>query len=137
MPSPEIEEFAKLLVREVRDAAIRGCDIAARPNAADAISTRWKEAAHNRNLEPILHVVVPDTVDETVFHLLRAIDGGLVNLSFTAANGKRVDLTTEGLGELAGWYMGTGGWRSLYSQERFVDDFADLVGFFGPSKEGK
>ena len=82
-------------------------------------------------------IVVPDTVDDTIFHLLDAIDNGLLNLSFTAANGKKVDLPTDGLGELAGWYIGTGGWRALYSQERFIDDFADLVGFFGPSKEGK
>ena len=72
-------------------------------------------------------MVIPDTVDETVFHLLRAIDQGLLKLSFTAANGKKVDLPTDGLGELAGWYMGSGGWRSLHSKERFVDDFSDLT----------
>jgi len=73
-------------------------------------------------------------VDDTVFHLLQAIGNGLLNLSFTAANGKRVDLPAEGLGELAGWYIGD--WRALYSEERFVDDFVDLVVFFGPN-EGK
>jgi hypothetical protein len=137
MPSPEIEEFAKLLVQNVRDAAIRDCDVSLRPNAAGPTSTRWKEAARNENLESIVRVFVPDTVDNAVFHLLDAIDNGLLNLSFTAANGKTVDLPTAGLGELAGWYMGTGGWRALYSRERFVDDFADLVGFFGPPKDGK
>ena len=75
-------------------------------------------------------------MDDTVFHLLQAIGNGLLNLSFTAANGKKVNLPTDGLGELAGWYMGTGGWRALYSEERFVDDFVDLVVFFGPN-EGK
>ena len=137
MPSPEIEEFARLLVQEVRDAAIRGSDMALRPNTVYPAAKRWKEAAHDDDLKSIVRIVVPDTVDETVFHLLRAIDEGILNLSFTAANGKRVDLPRDGLGELAGWYMGTGGWRALYSQERFVDDFADLVGFFGPSKEEK
>ena len=136
MPSPEIEEFAKLLVQQVRDVAIRDCDVALRPNAAGPVFKRWKEAAQNGNLESIVRIVVPDTVDDTVFHLLDAIDNGLLNLSFTAPNGKKVDLSTDGLGELAGWYIGTGGWRALYSQERFIDDFADLVGFFGPSKEG-
>jgi hypothetical protein len=137
MPSPEIEEFAKLLLQKVRDVAIRDCGVALRPNAAGPVFKRWKEAAHNGNLESIVRTVVPDIVDNTVFHLLDAIDNRLLKLSFTAANGKRVDLPTDGLGELAGWYIGTGGWRALYSQERFVDDFADLVGFFGPSKEEK
>ena len=137
MPSPEIEEFAKLLVQQVRDVAIGDCDVALRPNAAGPVFKRWKEAAHKGNLESIVGIVVPDAVDDTVFHLLDAIDNGLLNLSFTASNGKKVDLSTDGLGELAGWYIGTGGWRALYSQERFIDDFADLVGFFGPSKEGK
>jgi hypothetical protein len=135
MPSPEIEEFAKLLVQQVRDAAIRGCDMALRPNTIYATAKRWKEAAHSDDLKSIVNIVVPDTVDDTVFRLLHAIDNGLLNLCFTAASGKRVDLAADGLGELAGWYIGD--WRALYSKERFVDDSADLVGFFGPSKEGK
>ena len=126
MPNPEIEEFAKLLVQQVRDAAIKNCDGALRPNAAFPVAKRWKKTANAEVLQPITNVVVPDVVDETVFHLLRAIDQGLLKLSFTAANGKKVDLPAEGLGELAGWYMGSGGWRALYSQERFVDDFSDL-----------
>ena len=49
-------------------------------------------------------------------------------LAFTAANGKVVDLSTEGRSELAGWYMGSDGWCGKYSKERFVDDFSDLRG---------
>lgn len=127
MPNPEIEEFAKILVQQVRDAAIKSCDGALRPNAAYPVAKRWKETASDGALKPIATVVIPDTVDETVFHLLRAIDQGFLKLSFTAANGKKVDLPTDGLGELAGWYMGSGGWRALYSQARFVDDFSDLT----------
>jgi hypothetical protein len=44
-----------------------------------------------------------------------------------------VDLSRDGLGELAGWYGGSGGWRALYSQDRFVDDVSDLVWFFQTS----
>lgn len=126
MPNLEIEEFAKILVQQVRDAAIKSCDGALRPNAAYPVAKRWKETAVDGTLKPIASVVVPDAVDETIFHLLRAIDQGLLKLSFTAANGKKVDLPADGLGELAGWYMGSGGWRALYSQERFADDFSDL-----------
>ena len=133
MPGPEIEEFAKLLVQHVRDAAIRSCDIALRPNAVNPVAKRWKEAVRGENPESIVSTVIPDAVDETVFYLLHAIDQEDPNLSFTAANGKTVDLPTDGLGEWAGWYMGSGGWRALYSQDRFVDDVSDLAGFFQTS----
>ena len=127
MPNLEIEEFAKTLVQQVRDAAIKSCDGALRPNAAYPVAKRWTEAGDGGNLQLIAGVVIPDAVDETVFHLLRAIDQGLLKLSFTASNGKEVDLAADGLGELSGWYMGSGGWRALYSKERFFDDFSDLV----------
>jgi len=65
-------------------------------------------------------------VDETLFYLLQAIDQGVLRLSYTDESGQVVDLTEAGLGELSGWYMGSGGWRARYSQERFVDDFGDL-----------
>ena len=43
-----------------------------------------------------------------------------------------------GMGELAGWYMGSDGWRSKYSQQRFIDDFEDLKGFFdGRENDGE
>jgi hypothetical protein len=129
VPNLEIEEFAKTLVQQVRDAAIKSCDGALQPNAAYPVAKRWKEAGLGGNLESIASVVIADTVDETVFHLLRAIDQGLLKLSFTASNGKEVDLPVDGLSELAGWYVGSGGWRALYSKERFIDDFSDLVIF--------
>ena len=125
MPNPEIEEFAKMLVQEVRDSAIRGCEVSLRPNAADPIAKRWKEAAAG-DPESFAKVIIPDVVDDTVFQLLQAIDGGLLTLSFTASNGKKVDLTADGLGELAGWYLGIPGWRSMYSTERFTDYYSGL-----------
>src|SRR6202011_2762787 len=44
VPSPEIEEFAKTLVQQVRDAAIKSCDGALQPNAAYPVAKRWKES---------------------------------------------------------------------------------------------
>jgi hypothetical protein len=38
-------------------------------------------------------------------------------------NGKIVDLTTEGFGELCGFYGGSPNWREKYTQEQFVDDY--------------
>jgi hypothetical protein len=122
MPSPEIEEFAKVLVQQVRDAAVQSSDRRARADAQNVVTRRWKQVVRNERLEQIADVLIPDIVDDTVFHILRAIDQGLLQLSFTASNGKVVDLPSDGLGELAGWYMGSGGWRAMYSHERLVDE---------------
>ena len=118
--------------------AIRSCDIAPRPNAINPVAKPWKEAARGGSPESIVSIVVSDTVDRTVLDLLDAIDNEELNFSFTAANGKRVDLPTDGLGELAGWYGGSGGWLTLYSPERFIDGASDLVPIFQTShKEGE
>ena len=123
MPSPEIEEFAKLLVEKVRDAAIRSSDAVLPPNTDHAVAKRWREAGRNGDLKSIASVVIPDVVDDTIFYLLHAIDEGLLKLSFAASNGKQVDLYKDG--ELAGWYAGDD-WPMKYSKERFIDDFSDL-----------
>jgi hypothetical protein len=119
--TPEIEEFAKVLVEKVRDAAIQSNE-----RTLDAQHVIAKRA------------LIPDVVDSTISHLLGAIDQELLRLSFTAPNGKSVDLTkvsTES-GELSGWYRGAGGWCEKYSKERVIDDFADLTNFFDKPPDG-
>jgi hypothetical protein len=125
MPSREIEEFARALVRQVRDASIRSCDGLLQPQASSPVALRWKSVG-----APASHVgvIVPDVVDDTMFSLLHAIDQGVLRLKFVSSTGREVDLTEEGKGELSGWYMGSGGWRAMFSEERYVDDFADLGG---------
>lgn len=124
VPSREIEEFAEILVRQVRDAAIRNCDGLLQPNAGSPAGKRWR----GTSLEPeSLRIFIPDAVDEAIFSLLNAIDQGLLRMKFITSTGREVDLADEGLCELAGWYMGSGGWRAMFSGERFVDDFADLA----------
>ena len=123
---PEIEEFAKILIEYVRDASISSSDVALRPSAPSPVAKRWRQAASDENPIEFACVIIPDVVDDTVFYLLHAIDEGLLPLSYKASNGRVVDLTTEGLSELAGWYMGIDGWREQYSSERFADDFSDL-----------
>ena len=88
--------------------------------------------------------LVPDMVDSAVSCLLGAIDEGLLELDWEDERGARVDLTTEGEGEMCGWYMGSESWRSMYARERYVDYFADVRGFFdsegtesGPEGETK
>ena len=123
MPTPEIEEFAKLLVQHVRDEAIASCDRLLSPIAKAPIARRWQQAGD----DDAITVVIPDAIDEAVGALLRAIDNGELRLKFVAKSGKEIDLTEDGLGELVGWYIGSGGWRAMFSDQRFVDDFSDLA----------
>jgi hypothetical protein len=122
--NPEILEFAKILVHQVRDAAVTSCDVTLAAHGKGPVAARWR--AIGAPLDK-LNAIVPDVVDSAVFQLLRAIDQGELRLKFVGQNGHEVDLTEEGMGELAGWYMGSGGWRAMFSQEPYVDDFADLV----------
>jgi hypothetical protein len=125
MPNKEIEEFARLLIQQVRDEAIRSCDRMLDANAKGPRAMRWKETLQDRDRKAI-ESMIPDIVDETVWRLLRAIDDEALRLSFTASNGKLVNLSKEGLGEFGGWYMGSPGWRHMHARERFADDLSDL-----------
>src|SRR5689334_8046996 len=102
MPNPEIEEFARILVHQIRDAAVRNCDSLLRPDARSPVAMRWRDAGKQGTLP---HAMIPDAIDETVFCLLQAIDQGILRVKFVTSTGKEVDLTQEGLGELSGWYM--------------------------------
>lgn len=124
MPIPEIEEFAKILIRHVRDASIQSNDRAL--HEEHVVAKRWKEAAAGGSPEEFAKVLIPDIVDDTLFYLLHAIDDGLLKLSFTASNGRTVDLPADGLSELARWYMNADEWLTRYATERFLDDFIDL-----------
>ncbi len=126
MPSPEVLEFAKVLVQEVRDRAVQSCDLRLCPHAKGPSAARWR-AAGTSDGGIRADVLIPDCVDMVLFYLLDAIDNGLLKVRFEASTGKVVDLTTEGHWELAGWYIGGRGWRDMYSKERFVDDTADFA----------
>ena len=122
----EIEEFAKILVEWVRDAAIRSCDLTFRSNGVTG--KRWKETAvSSGSPEAFAKVIIPDIVDDTIAHFLAQSTRRCYAFSFTAANGKSVDLATETDG-LSGLYGGE--WCKKYTKERFIDNFADLDHFF-------
>ncbi len=125
MASAEIEEFARTLVQQVRDTAIRNWDALLEPRAGSPAAGRWKALAAGSTS---LRTIIPDAVDEAVFCVLQAIDQGALRIKYVSRGGREVDLAEEGQGELAGWYMGSGGWRAMYAAERFVDDFADVGG---------
>lgn len=122
MPRRAIEELGILLVRHVRDVAIQSCDLQLLPHSQTPMAQRWRKAAipHNGKVPP--EVLIPDCVDETIFTFLRAIDKGLLPLSFTAENGELVDLVKDGQGKLADEYIRPGGWRDQFSKERIHSD---------------
>jgi hypothetical protein len=126
MLQPELEEFARLLVREVRDRAIASCDGQLQTHSNSPPAKRWRENLKDSSSSALAMSMIPDCIDDALFHLLHAIDTGALRLSFLASNGTLVDLSSDGIGELAGWFMGSDSWRAKYSQQRFVDDFADL-----------
>ena len=126
MPKPEIEEFAKTLIREVRDRSIADCDMLLRPEGNSPPAKRWRKKLNSGSSRDLAVTMIPDCVDHTLANLLDAIDSGALRISFVASNGNVIDLTNEGLGELTGWYMGSDGWTGQYSQQRFVDDCEDL-----------
>ena len=45
MPIPEIEEFARVLIQQVRDTTIQSCDRQLQPDAGSAVAKRWRDAA--------------------------------------------------------------------------------------------
>jgi hypothetical protein len=125
MATPRLEEFGQLLVAKVRDKAVRACDSLLDPGARDPAAVRWRKALQEGS-EQALREAIPDCIDEALSNLLQAIDDGALRLQFVTNDGTIVDLTDEGEGggELAGWFLMTGGWRAKYSKERVVDDFA-------------
>jgi hypothetical protein len=120
MPSRDIEEFASKLINAVRDGSIQSCDLNLRPDAGTVTAKRWRDAGATGPAGPA-QVVVPDSVDEALFFLMNAIDQGILRLQYVTDDGRTVDLTDKGLGELAGWYIGPDGWRRRYSKERFFE----------------
>jgi hypothetical protein len=139
MPNAEIEEFATILIKRVRDKAIRGCDRTLCHDAKGPEAKRWRQLIQEGTPEALVRALIPDIVDATVCALLRSIDEEVLKLSFTTSNAKTCDLNEEGLSELVGWYAGIPGWRSTYSDERFNDDYADVREFiktwkFGPGQ---
>ena len=122
MPKRDVETFAELLIRLVRDGAISSCKALASGDSPAPEAKRWRAKSAAPSEE-----VIADIVDATIFEFLNAIDSGELNLKFTAPRGRTFSLTQEGKGEMGGWYMMTNGWRHRFSKELVMDDLADLA----------
>lgn len=118
MDQNDREEFGRILARCIRDASIQSCDRRLEAGVTTTIARRWHEAVQANDSSQLAKTLIADIVDDAIFWLLHAIDEGSLRMSFTTSAGRVIDLTTEGLGELAGWYLGEDGWRARFSQER-------------------
>lgn len=74
MPQRAIEELGQLLVRHVRDVAIRSCDEQLLPTSNTPVAQRWRRIAAKQGGTIPPKVLIPDCVDEAIATFLRAID---------------------------------------------------------------
>lgn len=113
--SNELDDFAQVLMKEVRDEGIRVSEYALRPDATGRIAEAWSAVGAENAA-----VLIPQIVDDVIFELLDAIDNRELRLVFIREDGTQVDLCQTG--ELGGWFMTTlsNGWRARFSQERYL-----------------
>lgn len=122
----QLAEFAERLVQQVRDKTIIACDQLAAGEVRGPLGSRWRQAS-GMNGAAALFALIPDIVDEVLFHLLDAIDNGQLQVGLRRTDGSFASLEELGQGEMAGWIaMGKGGWIERYSDQRYFDPLSDL-----------
>lgn len=105
--------FGAKLVEHVRDEAIANLMINLSESCQSMTAKRWREAGGGPGrLEKTL---IQDSVDAAIYYLLHAVDQGVLHLLVRLENGETIDLTEEGNGELAGWFLGDEGWVEMFS----------------------
>lgn len=121
----ELDEFAEQLMRVVRDRAVVACDRLLSGQMVGPQGERWKRVAAG-NAREVLVALLPDVVDQVLFELLNAVDNGEFPLAWRDSLGALRPMGDLGSGELAGWLMGSPGWRDRFSSQRFNGDNAGL-----------
>jgi len=120
-----VSQFADTLMRLVRDDSISDCDRLARVRGPRG--DRWRQALSDSRAADAVNLLIPDIVDQVLFHLMDAIDNERLPLAWQRKDDSFVSLALAGHGEMAGWVaMGKGGWIERFSKERFNDDLSDL-----------
>ena len=117
-----VEDFIRIVVKQIRDEAIQSCDGVLRSLEKENMSVtarRWKKARDAGKWQELLEMVIADSVDDAVFQLLYRIDDGVLPLQFRGS-----DLSVDGAGEMAGSFMSE--WRETLSSERWYDDLSEL-----------
>ena len=127
MMSPsELEQFAEQLMRYVRDRAIVALDHQAAGEMQGRSRASWVDLIKDDDARKLVDELIPDAVDQALFELLNALDNEELRLAWYTSDGSCVSLEELGLGEMGGWFMGSGGWRQQFSKERAEDRFKDV-----------
>lgn len=122
----ELQRFAEVLIRRVRDRAIAECDRLVSGGMAGPDGERWRNLIVSQEAAQAVREVIPEVVDETLFCLLDAIDSGRLPLGWRVSGDSFVGLDDLGLGDMAGCLMGSPGWRHEFSSQRCHDPFSNL-----------
>lgn len=117
MASEAVETFARLLIEQVRDEAIRQSDRTFRDKSRQG--ERWREVAATKGPRETVLELIPDIADETIEALIIAIEEGPLHLYFAPGDGEPRDLKVVGRGEMLGYYADEECWVTQYSHERF------------------
>jgi hypothetical protein len=122
----ELERFGRALVELVRDKVIVECDRLAEGSETAGSGEPWHSVLTSDEARRSIHALVPEIVDQVLFELLDAADNGVLSLAWVGADGECRPLEDLGVGEMAGWLVGSPGWRHRYSKQRFFDHYQDL-----------
>ncbi len=124
--SEPLSEFAQRLIESVRDSAIRSCDALIQGSAAGPLEDRWRALLGSATTPEAMHELLPDVVDQVLFHLLDAIDNDVLPLAWLEG-ASPLPLEELGQGEMGGLLMmGAGGWIDRYSTQRHFDPLPGL-----------
>lgn len=123
----ELDRFAELLMRLVRDRTIATCDRLAAGRMGGPAGARWRDLVEGASAHRAVRELIPDIVDQTLWELLHRAETGDLPLAWRRADGSPVPLEELGANEMAGWLMATDedGWRSRFSTQRFFNPFPD------------
>ena len=122
-----VAQFADRVMQSVRDAAISDCDRLTDGRTKGPMGDRWRQALTDLTAKEAVSLLIPDIVDQVLFHLMDAIDNDHLPLSWQSQHQTSVSLALAGHGEMAGWVaMGKGGWIERFSKQRFNDYLSDL-----------
>jgi hypothetical protein len=123
---PELDRFAAALMRRVRDRAIHECDRLASGEMVGPSADYWREVMQ-RDARRAVEALIPSIVDQVLFELLGALDNDELPLAWRGEDDSLIPLEELGLGEMAGWLMGSDdSWRVRFSVERLHDPLPGL-----------
>ena len=121
-----LEKFGRLLVEWVRDSAIHDCDCALDRRTETRKSARWARLIGESSAEDAIREIIPDCVDTVIGAFLRAVDQGMIKISFVGEDREIEEIQEDDLGTLVGWYGGDDGWAARFSGQRFYNYLADM-----------